>query len=33
MPLSQPALSHHLSSLETEIGSPALERRPRGVRG
>ncbi|MBY6707534.1 LysR family transcriptional regulator [Rhodococcus sp. BP-241] len=30
--LSQPALSHHLASLETEIGSPLLERLPRGVR-
>lgn len=30
--LSQPALSHQLSSLETEIGTPLLDRLPRGVR-
>ncbi|OZC48474.1 LysR family transcriptional regulator [Rhodococcus sp. RS1C4] len=30
--LSQPALSHQLASLETEIGTPLLERLPRGVR-
>ncbi|OZD06531.1 LysR family transcriptional regulator [Rhodococcus sp. 06-235-1A] len=30
--LSQPALSHQLASLEAEIGSPLLERLPRGVR-
>ncbi|OZC96305.1 LysR family transcriptional regulator [Rhodococcus sp. 06-235-1A] len=30
--LSQPALSHQLAALETEIGTPLLERLPRGVR-
>lgn len=30
--LPQPALSHQLASLETEIGAPLLERLPRGVR-
>ncbi|KQU04548.1 LysR family transcriptional regulator [Rhodococcus sp. Leaf7] len=30
--LSQPALSHQLASLEAEIGTPLLERLPRGVR-
>lgn len=30
--LSQPALSHQLASLETEIGTALLERLPRGVR-
>ncbi|MFI8569715.1 LysR family transcriptional regulator [Rhodococcus sp. NPDC078407] len=30
--LSQPALSHQLASLESEIGTPLLERLPRGVR-
>lgn len=30
--LSQPALSHQLATLEKEIGTPLLERLPRGVR-
>ncbi|MGV8875859.1 MAG: LysR family transcriptional regulator [Rhodococcus sp. (in: high G+C Gram-positive bacteria)] len=30
--LSQPALSHQLAALENEIGTPLLERLPRGVR-
>ncbi|WP_037305242.1 LysR family transcriptional regulator [Amycolatopsis orientalis] len=30
--LSQPALSHQLAALEKEIGTPLLERLPRGVR-
>jgi DNA-binding transcriptional LysR family regulator len=30
--LSQPALSHQLAALEREIGTPVLERLPRGVR-
>lgn len=30
--LSQPALSHQLASLESEIGTPLLDRLPRGVR-
>ncbi|WP_415973596.1 LysR family transcriptional regulator [Rhodococcus sp. 077-4] len=30
--LSQPALSHQLAALESEIGTPLLERLPRGVR-
>jgi DNA-binding transcriptional LysR family regulator len=30
--LSQPALSHQISALEKEIGTPVVERLPRGVR-
>ncbi|MEU5761989.1 LysR family transcriptional regulator [Nocardia sp. NPDC047648] len=30
--LSQPALSHQIASLERELGTPVLERLPRGVR-
>jgi len=30
--LSQPAVSHHLSRLEAEVGMPLLVRHPRGVR-
>src|SRR5271156_6799731 len=30
--MSQPALSHQIAALERELGTPALERLPRGVR-
>ena len=30
--LSQPALSHQISALEKEIGTPVVERLPRGIR-
>src|ERR1700744_5264180 len=30
--LSQPALSHQIAALERELGTPVLERLPRGVR-
>jgi DNA-binding transcriptional LysR family regulator len=30
--MSQPALSHQIAALERELGTPVIERRPRGVR-
>lgn len=30
--LSQPALSHQIAALERELGTPVLQRLPRGVR-
>jgi DNA-binding transcriptional LysR family regulator len=30
--ISQPALSHQIAALERELGTPVMERRPRGVR-
>jgi DNA-binding transcriptional LysR family regulator len=29
--MSQPALSHQIAALERELGTPVIERRPRGV--
>jgi len=30
--LSQPALSHQIAALERELGTPVIERLPRGIR-
>src|SRR5580693_4966876 len=30
--ISQPALSHQIAALERELGTPAIERLPRGIR-
>ncbi|MBV9795517.1 MAG: LysR family transcriptional regulator [Actinobacteria bacterium] len=30
--MSQPALSHQIAALERELGTPVIERRPRGIR-
>src|SRR5580658_1679908 len=30
--LSQPALSHQIAAIERELGTPAIERLPRGIR-
>src|SRR5271155_324088 len=30
--MSQPALSHQIAALERELGTPAIERLPRGIR-
>ena len=30
--ISQPALSHQIAALERELGTPVMERLPRGVR-
>ena len=30
--LSQPALSHQIAAIEREVGTPVIERLPRGIR-
>src|ERR1700744_4731944 len=32
LPLSQPALSHQIAAIERELGTPVIERLPRGIR-